>query len=65
MEYVVIPSMNTMQSVVSKIALSSNQPKVGIENPWIFYDAAQVPYDAIFSIILCNRHLTWHQYSLI
>ena len=43
MEYVVIPSLNTMQPAVSKISLSPNKPQVGIENPGKFYD------DAVFA----------------
>ena len=65
MEYVVIPSLNTMQPAVSKIAPSPNQPKVGIENPGKFHDDAVVPYSAIFSNLLRNRHLTCHQCSSI
>ena len=53
-----------MQPAVSKIT-PSNQPKVGIENPGKSMTMQQVPYDAIFSNILRNRHLTCHQYSSI
>ena len=40
MEYVVTPSLNTMQPAVSKMALGPNQPLVGIENPGKFHDEA-------------------------
>ena len=33
-------SWNTIQPAVSKIALSPNQPQVGIENPGKFHDDA-------------------------
>ena len=64
-ELVVIPSLNTMQPAVSKIALSPNQPYVGIENPGKFYDDAVSALWCYFSNLLRNRLLTRHHYSSI
>ena len=64
MEYLVIPSLNTMQPAVPKIAVRPNNIRLTLilGNSMMM---REVSYGVIFSNLFRNRHLACHQYSSI